>query len=56
MVWQKSALVLEDDALRSRLIAGGAHTYEVQFSKEIVISNLLNSYEEIVCCGVIRNQ
>ena len=48
--------VLEDDALRSRLVAGGTHTYEIQFSKEVVISNLLKSYEEIVRRGVIKNQ
>ena len=48
--------VLEDDALRSRLIAGGTHTYETQFSKEVVISNLIKSYEDIIRKGVIRNQ
>ena len=48
--------VLEDDALRSRLIAGGTHTYETQFSKEVVISNLIKSYEDIVRKGVIKNQ
>ena len=45
--------VLEDDALRSRLIAGGTHTYETQFSKEVVISNLLKAYEEISRRGVV---
>ena len=44
--------VLEDDTLRLRLIAGGTHTYETQFSEEIVISNLLNTYKTIIRQGV----
>ena len=44
--------VLEDDALRSRLVASGTHTYETQFSKEVVISNLLQAYEDISSRGV----
>ena len=48
--------VLEDDALRSRLIAGGTRTYESQFSKKVVISNLIKSYEDIIRKGVIKNQ
>ncbi len=48
--------VLEDNALRSRLIAGGACSYESQFSKEVVISKLLSTYEEIIRKGVIKNQ
>ena len=43
--------IIEDDALRLRLIAGGTHTYETQFSKEIVISNLLDIYKEIIRRG-----
>ena len=45
--------VLEDDTLRSRLIAGGTYTYETQFSKEVVISNLLKTYEEIIRRGPV---
>ena len=48
--------VLEDDTLRSRIIAGGTRTYETQFSKEIVISNLLQTYEEIIRKSVIGNK
>ena len=44
--------VLEDEALRSQLIAGGTHTYETMFSKEVVVSKLLSTYEEIVRRGV----
>lgn len=44
--------VLEDDTLRLRLIAGGTHTYETRFSKEIVISNLLHTYKEIIRQGI----
>lgn len=44
--------VLEDDALRSRLIAEGRHTYETQFSKEVVLSKLLQTYEEIIRRGI----
>ena len=43
--------VLEDNALRMRLISEGARTYETQFSKEVVISNLLKTYEEIIRRG-----
>ena len=45
-------VVLEDDALRSRLIAGGKQTYETQFSKEIVLSKLLRTYEEVIHRGM----
>ena len=45
-------VVLEDDALRSRLIAGGKHAYETQFSKEVVLSKLLQTYEEIIHRGI----
>ena len=45
--------VLDDDALRERLVAGGRHTYETIFSKEIVVSKLLSAYEEIVRRGVV---
>ncbi len=45
--------VLEDNALRMRLIAAGKHTYEAQFSKEVVISNLLKTYEEIIHRGPV---
>ena len=48
--------VVEDDSLRKRLVAGGMRTYESQFSKEVVISNLLQTYEEVIRRGVIRNQ
>lgn len=43
--------VLENDDLRSRLIAGGTHAYKTEFSKEVVISGLLKTYEEIVRRG-----
>ena len=45
-------VVLEDSNLRERIVAGGKHTYETQFSKEAVINNLLKTYEEIVRRGV----
>ena len=48
--------VLQDTDLRKRLIAGGARTYKTQFSKEVVIDNLLNIYEEIIRRGVIKNK
>lgn len=44
--------VFEDEALRLRLINEGARTYEAQFSKEGVISKLLETYEEIIRRGV----
>ena len=49
-------VVLEDADLRKRLIAGGTHTYKTQFSKKVVIDNLLKIYEEIVRRGVIENK
>ena len=48
--------VIEDVSLRKKLIAGGMRTYESHFSKEVVISNLLQTYEEVIRRGVIRNQ
>ena len=44
--------VLGDEALRSRLIAEGTRTYETLFSKEVVMSKLLQTYEEIIRRGV----
>ena len=44
--------VLEDNNLRERIVAGGKHIYETQFSEESVIDNLLKTYEEIVRRGV----
>lgn len=44
--------VLEDANLRERLIAGGTHAYKTQFSKEVVINNLLEIYREIIRRGV----
>lgn len=44
--------VLEDRVLRSRLIAEGRRIYETQFSEEIVISKLLQTYEQIIHRGV----
>ena len=44
--------VLKDNALRDRLVAGGTHTYESQFSKEVVVSNLLKTYEQIIRRGI----
>ena len=48
--------VLEDDTLQLRLIAEGKHTYETEFSKEVVIDNLLRIYEEIIRRGVVKNK
>ena len=45
--------VLEDEALRMRLIAEGKRTYETQFSEEVVINNLLKTYGEIIRRGVV---
>ena len=44
--------VLSDSALRKRLIAGGMHTYETKFSKDVVVSNLLKVYEDITRRGI----
>ena len=44
--------VLEDNTLRMRLIAEGVHIYETQFSKEIVILKLLQTYKEIIRRGI----
>lgn len=44
--------VLEDEALRTRLITGGKRTYETHFSEEIVISKLLQTYKEIIRQGI----
>ena len=49
-------VVLENADLRERLITNGKRTYETKFSKEVVISQLLKIYEEIIHRGVIRNQ
>lgn len=48
--------VLEDTDLRNRLIAGGAHTYKTEFSKDVVIDNLLKIYEKIIRRGVVKNK
>ena len=45
--------VLEDSNLRKQLIAGGTRTYESQFSKEIVMKNLLDTYKEIIHRGIV---
>ena len=45
--------VLEDTDLRERLIAGGKHTYETQFSKDVVILKLLQTYQEIIRRGAV---
>ena len=45
-------VVLEDEALRSRLIAEGTRTYETLFSREVVVSKLLQTYEEIIQRGI----
>lgn len=45
--------ILEDSKLRERLVTEGKRTYETQFSKEVVISNLLKTYEEIIHRGPI---
>ena len=45
--------VFEDTDLRERLIAGGMHTYESQFSKEVVVSNLSKTYEEVIQRGTV---
>ena len=45
-------MVLEDAGLRERLVAGGTKTYEAKFSKQAVINNLLNTYEEIIRRGI----
>lgn len=44
--------VLQDKALRCRLIAEGTHTYESLFSKEVVMLKLLSTYEEVIRRGV----
>ena len=43
--------VLEDASLRERLIAGGTNTYEATFSKDVVISELLVTYKDIIRQG-----
>ena len=43
--------VLNDASLRERLIAEGASTYETTFSKDVVISELLATYKEIIRRG-----
>ena len=48
--------VLDDADLRNRLVAAGISSYETSFSKEVVIDNLLKTYEEIIHRGVIKNQ
>ena len=48
--------VLEDGALRDRLVVGGTSIYETSFSKEVVMDSLLETYEEIIRRGVIKNQ
>ena len=49
-------MVLEDNNLRKKLIAGGTNTYKTQFSKDVVIDNLLKIYEEVIRRGVIKNK
>lgn len=48
--------VLKDNDLRKRLIAGGTHTHNAEFSKEVVIDNLLKIYAEIIRRGVVKNK
>ena len=45
--------VLEDDALRRRLVSEGKRTYQATFSKDVVISELLATYKEIIRRGPI---
>ena len=45
--------VIADKQLREKLIAGGRHTHDTQFSKEVVISKLLETYKEIIRRGVV---
>ena len=40
--------LLQDNDLRERLVAGGRRTYASGFSKEAVVSSLLQAYEEIL--------
>ena len=48
--------VLEDADLRERLIAEGSRAYNAKFSKEVVVDDLLKTYEEIIRRGVIKSQ
>lgn len=45
--------VVEDADLRELLVTEGHLTYEAQFSKDVVISRLLETYEEIIRRGPI---
>ena len=45
--------VLEDDALRERLVSRGKHTYKATFSKDVVISKLLHTYRQIIHRGAV---
>ena len=45
--------VLEDNSLRERIIQGGKRTYETQFTKEIVIAKLLETYQEVIHRGPV---
>lgn len=45
--------VLEDETLRSKLIAGGLKTYQRMFERGVVTSQLIESYEEMVRIGKI---
>ena len=49
-------MVIEDDVLREKLIAGGKRTYEKKFSKEVVIDNFLNICKEIIRRGIVKPQ
>lgn len=42
---------LQDQELRSRLIAKGRETYQALFSREVVTRNLLESYEKVMALG-----
>ena len=44
--------VLEDADLRERLIVEGVRTYEATFSRDVVVSKLVATYEEIIRRGV----
>ena len=45
--------VLEDEYLRERIIQGGKCTYEAQFTKDIVVSKLLETYKEVIRRGAV---
>ena len=45
--------VLEDTKLRERLVNEGKRTYETQFTEDVVIAKLLETYQEIIRRGVV---